>query len=193
MNKVSLVAAVLMGITFGGSAMSAPDDAASDWQTVATAQFRVLWKTLTWAELSVDPIERTPIDILDASYSKALQIQYGVDVSADRLRMLAWESINDGWSASQIAEHKSTLDAFFAAFRDVEKGDVYKLRWRPQVGLELLLNETKLSRVQDADVATMILSIWLGPAAVSEKQRQTLLEQWRNTVGSAMASSQEIA
>lgn len=182
MNKIQLTAAALCGILLCQPVIAAGGIAAPNWQTVANAEFRLLWKTLTWAELAVDPEQKNPQDILDAGYAKALQIRYGVGVTADRLKSLAWKSVEDGWEPSQIERHRSKLESFFTHFVDVEKGDVYLLRWQPEAGLELLLNQTLLVQETNADAATMILSIWLGPAAVSDKQRQALLDQWRTAL-----------
>ena len=78
-----------------------------------------------------------------------------------------------------MAPHRDDITRFNSWYLGVEKGDRYQLRWQTDVGLQLQHNDTVLGTLQDPEAAKLILSVWLGPAAVSESQRDRFLDAWQ--------------
>lgn len=168
---LSVPAAVLPGeLSHAGTAL----------EKVGEVDYRFLWKRITTAGLYVDENRPRPAPgILAVDYPKAVLIEYGVGVSAERFRDMTRDSLAEAWPASELAEHAAAIDRLCNWFRDVEKGDRYALYWIPDNGLTLILNGEALGRIEDARAAQIILSLWLGRAAVSDEQRDRLLAKWR--------------
>lgn len=164
-----------------GALLLAPGLARAGWQTAAAAEYSLLWKQLTYTELQVDPAQRPPpaMDILNPAYAKRIVIQYGVGVSAQRFREMTKASLDDAFGEQALAPHAADIERFCSWFKPVKKGDRYSLDWRPQRGLELSLNDQSLGQIGDPAAAAIILSVWLGKAAISESQRDQMLAQWR--------------
>ncbi|WP_289083255.1 chalcone isomerase family protein [Spongiibacter tropicus] len=154
---------------------------ATPWETVAADRFKLLWKELTYTQLQVDPRQEAPAnnDILSPGYSKQIIIEYALSVSAERFRDLTQEQLEDTYDDAQLAPHRDDIARFNSWYLGVEKGDRYQLRWQTDVGLQLQHNDTVLGTLQDPEAAKLILSVWLGPAAVSESQRDRFLDAWQ--------------
>ncbi|MBB3047248.1 hypothetical protein FHR99_001484 [Litorivivens lipolytica] len=148
---------------------------------VAEARYSVLWKRITDVALYVDSSQLQPAsgDILDPGYRKYLTIEYGLSVSAERFRKMTREQLAEHWSAEDLSRHSETVDTFCSWLTAVEEGDRYAVYWLPEQGLTLALNGEIQGTLNDPDGAALVLSIWLGKAAISESQRDELLSQWR--------------
>lgn len=151
------------------------------WQTVAEAEVKLLWKTLAVTRLSVVPASAPPgdRDILNPGYAKQIEIEYGLGVSAERFRSMTRKALDSTYSESLLAAHRESLEQFSTWYLPVEKGDRYRLSWQPGEGLTLFHNDIPLGRVENSRAAQLILSVWLGPAAVDEGLRDEVLNDWR--------------
>ena len=74
---------------------------------------------------------------------------------------------------------RDSVDTFCDWLQAVESGDRYAVYWLPDSGLTLALNGVTQGSLNDPAGAALVLSIWLGKAAISEGQRDELLAQWR--------------
>jgi hypothetical protein len=166
-------------LVFFGSVSAAPG--MGTWQTVAKAEVKLLWKTLAVTRLSVVPTATPPGDgdILNPGYAKQIEIEYGLGVSAERFRSMTRKALDTTYPESLLATHREVLEQFGAWYLPVEKGDRYRLSWLPEQGLTLFLNDIRLGQVENAQAAQLILSVWLGPAAVDEDLRDEVLKDWR--------------
>ncbi len=173
-----LVPALALGFIFAVPAWAA------DWQTVAADRYKLLWKELTYTELQIDPRQSAPAsgDILDPAYGKQIVIEYGLAVSAERFRKLTLDCLADNYSDAELAAHRSAIGQFNSWYLGVEKGDRYRLSWQPEQGLSLYHNQRHLGTLNEPEAAAIILSVWLGRAAVSESQRDYFLGEWRRAV-----------
>jgi hypothetical protein len=156
------------------------------WERVSGESYKILWKSLTFTELKIDPRQSMPAggDILDPQYSKNIVIHYHLGVAAEHFRRLTLESLNSAYTEEELAAAKADIERFCSWYEDVNRGDSYSLSWRRDEGLLLSLNTRQLGNIIDPDAAALILSVWLGEAAVSGKQRDAILASWREGVGS---------
>ena len=154
---------------------------ATPWETVAADRYKLLWKELTYTQLQVDPRQSAPTnnDILSPGYSKQIIIEYAISVSAERFRDLTQDQLEEAYDDEQLAPYREDIARFNNWYLGVEKGDRYQLRWQAGVGLQLQHNDTLLGTLQDPEAAKLILSVWLGQAAVSESQRDRFLAAWQ--------------
>ena len=149
---------------------------AAQWVDVGSAKYRFLFKTITTASLAVSP-DLQADDWLSPAYPKRLRIDYGMAVSAERLSDMFMETIEASYGPDLLGQ-RAEVEAFVKAFRPVEKGDHYQLQW---AGGELLLslNQQPLHRLNNPQVAQMLLSVWMGEQPISRKQRSLLYAQWQ--------------
>lgn len=149
---------------------------------VTEARYSVLWKRITDVALYVDPGQPQPDsgDILDPAYSKYLTIEYGLSVSAERFEKMSRDLLEDNWPAEVLAANREGIDTFCGWLRAVEKGDRYAIYWLPGSGLTLALNGNVQGSMSSEEASAIVLSLWLGRAAVSESQRDELLASWRS-------------
>ena len=154
---------------------------ASEWTTVSSDTFKLLWKPITYTELQVDSAQSRPAnaDILDSGYAKRVVIEYKLDVSAERFSDMTQDALADAFDEAELAPYQQDVDRFCSWYLGVDKGDRYSLAWRPKRGLLLSHNDRELGVIENPDAAAMILSVWLGRAAVSESQRDAMLKDWR--------------
>ena len=158
--------------------------AAASWHTVSAETFSLLWKDLTYTQLQVDPQQALPLsgDILTPDYAKQIIIEYKVGVSAARFRKMTQTALTDAYSAEELAGATADIAHFCDWYKSVEKGGQYRLTWRPELGLRLYFNDEYLGEIRDPNAAALILSVWLGRAAVSESQRDIMLAAWRQSL-----------
>ncbi|MBW2940950.1 chalcone isomerase family protein [Zhongshania aquimaris] len=157
---------------------------ATEWQTVSSETYTLLWKDLTFTRLQVDPQQALPEngDILNPSYAKQIIIEYKVGVSAERFQKMTNKALEGAFSEQELAPAAADIARFCSWYLAVEKGDHYQLTWVPDEGLGLALNGRQLGIVSSPESAAIILSVWLGRAAVSEEQRDTMLAAWREAL-----------
>lgn len=60
-----------------------------------------------------------------------------------------------------LEKMRPSLDKINAAYRDVRKGDEYKLVYEPGQGTTLFLNNVSLVKINDAEFARAYFGIWL--------------------------------
>jgi hypothetical protein len=180
----------LLMVVFSMSALAEP----AQWQTAASAEYKLLWKRLTYTELQIksDQLDTVPDNILSTDYAKRIVIQYGVGVSAERFRDMTRDSLDDAFSKQELAPYNRQIEEFCGWFDAVEKDDRYSLTWEPNRGLTLARNASPVGVVKDADAAAIILSVWLGRAAISESQRDDMLAQWRQFTQSHQVSASKL-
>lgn len=164
--------------------MSGPLMAQENWRTVSAETFSLLWKDLTFTRLQVDPRQALPSggDILKPDYAKQIIIEYKVGVSAERFRNMTEKALASTYTEAELAPAAADIAEFSSWYKSVERGDRYRLSWQPDIGLQLYLNDAYLGVIQDPHSAALILSVWLGKAAVSESQRDTMLAAWRSAI-----------
>lgn len=148
---------------------------AAQWVDVGSAKYRFLFKTITTASLAV-PSGLTADDWLAPEYPKRLRIDYGMAVSAERLSAMFMDTIEASYGTDLLGQ-RAAVESFANSFKAVAKGDHYQLQW---AGGELLLslNQQPLHRLNNPQVAQMLLSVWMGEQPISRKQRNLLYAQW---------------
>lgn len=187
-RRIVLAAGVLLGMVQAGllNAQTFEPSLVVGERTltrVAEARYSVLWKRITDVALYVDTEQSAPESILDPDYAKYLTIEYGVSVSAERFEKMSRDLLAENWPEDTLARHAAAIDAFCDWLEAVESGDRYAVYWLPSQGLTLALNGRELGTLQnDPNGAAVVLSLWLGQAAVSESQRDELLAVWRRSL-----------
>jgi len=106
---------------------------------------------------------------------KRLEIQYLRGFSAEQFRQATEAKIADNVDAETLGRLRPRIDELNALYRNVEQGDRYALTYLPGKGTELSYNGRPLGRVEGAEFATAVFSIWLGSAPVDEGLKRELL------------------
>lgn len=119
---------------------------------------------------SIEAVNATPTD-----HALSLRFEYGRSFTREQLIAQGDKALQAEFSAEEIAQHAATLQKLNEAYRDVEKGDAYRLDYQPDQGLSLALNGQPLVTIDDPAFARFYLKIWLGQREECEPIRRQLL------------------
>lgn len=111
--------------------------------------------------------------ILD-DFPKCLELYYYRTIKSDQFAVAAWETLRKGWDEKRRNAEKSAIDRIHALYKDVSKGDRYRLIYIPDVGTRLFLNGKSLGCVEGAGFAEVYFSIWIGKTPMDLKLRDML-------------------
>lgn len=106
---------------------------------------------------------------------RRLEIEYFWGIPAPLFAEATVDGIRKNVDPESFDRLAPRIERFNALYADIEPGDRYQLTYRPGVGTELALNGRVLGRVEGADFAAALFSIWLGDAPFSESMKEQLL------------------
>ena len=106
---------------------------------------------------------------------RRLEIQYFWAIEAEGFADATDEGIARNVDDATFAALRPRIDRLNTLYRDVEPGDRYALTYLPGSGTELSLNGAPLGRIEGADFAAAVFSIWLGKAPLDESLKRRLL------------------
>jgi len=72
-------------------------------------------------------------------------------------------------------EQQAELKLFHESYQAVQDGDTYALKYSPQLGLELFLNDRLLGKLKTQPLASQYFNIWLGQEPFDETLKKELL------------------
>jgi hypothetical protein len=110
-----------------------------------------------------------------ADTPKRLEIQYFYGFSAEDFVRSTHAGIAANVAPAALEALRERIDALGRLYLPVEPGDRYALSYVPGAGTELALNGRVLGRVDGADFAAAVFSIWLGPSPIDETLKRDLL------------------
>ncbi|UOG90887.1 MAG: chalcone isomerase family protein [Candidatus Thiothrix sulfatifontis] len=128
------------------------------------------------AELSVSP-GATRANVLDASVSRCLKLDYAVELTADKFTLAAETVLKRQHDAATLAKIQPQLDQLHAAYVDVKPGDIYQMCYDTKTqATSLLLNGKAVTQVKSAAFAQVYFGIWLGEKQpIAQELREQLL------------------
>jgi hypothetical protein len=101
-------------------------------------------------------------DVLSARRSFCLRLTYNVDLTAENFITAAEEILSRQYSQSELASYRPQLDKLHQAYRDVTKGDRYRLCYdAASQSTRLILNNETLVSVFSPGFAILYAGIWL--------------------------------
>ncbi len=108
------------------------------------------------------PAEAGLTDVLQARSSFCLRLTYSVDLTAENFITAAEEILARQYSQSELASYRPQIDQLHQAYRDVTKGDRYRLCYdADRQSTQLILNNEILVRVVSPEFAVLYAGIWL--------------------------------
>jgi hypothetical protein len=117
----------------------------------------------------------TPIgEVLARGTAKCLDIAYQRSISASDLRRSASEVLKRQLPAETLRRLQPDIERLGAAYRDVSRGDRYRLCYAPGYGTTLFRNGEPQIDVRGAAFAAAYFGIWLsaeGPLSATVRQR----------------------
>jgi hypothetical protein len=111
-----------------------------------------------------------------ADVPKRLELEYFHAIKAKDFVELTNTWIARNNKDEKVAQIRTQIDRFNALYQAVEPGDRYAITYQPGHGTELSLNGTVLGKIEGADFARALFSIWLGPNPVSKSLKSALLQ-----------------
>lgn len=120
-------------------------------------------------------------NILAEETSRCLKLDYAVSIKAADFARGADAILSRQHDPATVAAVKAEIDKLHQAYRDVKKGDAYRLCYEAQSrDTTLFLNEEKLISITSAQFAEIYFGIWLGARApIDENLRDKLLSPLR--------------
>lgn len=109
-----------------------------------------------------------------AAQPHMIRLHYHRSLTEENFRESTTEGIekNSRTNAAALAEPLAEVNALY---RDVEKGDEYRVVYDPEAGVSLYLNDTHQGTIAGGeDFARAYLGIWIGPDALSSSMRDKL-------------------
>ncbi|WP_371925434.1 chalcone isomerase family protein [Herbaspirillum sp. WGmk3] len=152
--------------------------AAQPWREALPAQIQTVGSgTMTWLGFRIYQATLWAAQKpLDESQPFALQLDYKVKISRDKLASTSIEEIQRMSPAPiagpTLARWKSELNR---AFVDVADGDELVGVYLPQRGMRLYDRDKMLAEIADPELARSFFNIWLGQPSRDESLRRRLL------------------
>ncbi len=108
------------------------------------------------------PADAGLTDVLQARSSFCLRLTYSVDLTAENFITAAEEILSRQHTQSELASYRSQIEQFHQAYRDVTKGDRYRLCYDAATqSTQLILNNEILVSVFSPEFAIFYAGIWL--------------------------------
>jgi len=139
---------------------------------LALLRYRVVFRAYV-AAFYLPP--QTPSDAALSDIPKQLEIEYFWALEASDIARLGEEIVERNVSPAEFEKLRERLSRIDTAYRNVDPGDRYALRYAPGVGTELALNGETLVTIPGADFAKAYFSIWWGPRPLDENLKHKLL------------------
>lgn len=113
-------------------------------------------------------------DLLQAGTSRRLEIEYFVDIDAERIAALAERQLRGQLSDVAWQRLAPRVQAWHLHFRDVRAGDRYAMQYSDR-SLTLSLNGELVASVPDPELAAAYFGLWLGDQPIDADLRRALL------------------
>jgi len=141
--------------------------------------FKVSEGTATWlffdiyqASLYVDSSKKSlPNNFLEDSESLKLKLCYLKEITPD----IFIEGANKVLPKDISPQLKKEVERLHMAYQAVKPGDCYTLKYTPQGGTTLLLNEASIFSSSEPGFKAVYFGIWLGENPLSEDLKANLL------------------
>ncbi|GAB4189584.1 MAG: hypothetical protein Tsb002_16740 [Wenzhouxiangellaceae bacterium] len=106
---------------------------------------------------------------------KQFTIALSRDASGSRLQDMAEDLLEENLGDEVV--DNGLFDCITQFYIDASEDDLYDVRYIPQQGLELRLNDEILATCDDHDQAHLYFSIWFGEEPFNQRLKQALLER----------------
>ena len=121
------------------------------------------------------PAGVTPDDIASEALPLSLELAYLTSVSKDNIIKAADVALQRQHDPARLAQYAAQVTQLHESYRDVGKGDRYRLDLDPAKGVGLYLNDEELVYFADADFGRFYIGIWLDEPPLSQPLRTALL------------------
>jgi len=110
---------------------------------------------------------------------RCLEFYYYRTIKAEQFATAAWDTLNKAFDKKVLDRNKAAIDKLHGIYKNVKKGDRYRLIYVPGKGTTLYLNGKALGTVEGSEFSKVYFSIWLGKKSLDEKLRARLLGKKR--------------
>lgn len=138
--------------------------------------YRMFFKLYDVALFSDSSADIDADSLLDGSNRVYLEFDYLRKIDKSTILKSSKSIIPKNMSDAEFASINDRVRMINEAYRTVGKGDRSALSFIPGQGTTLWINEEAVLTVPGEDFARLYFRIWLGPAPISEKMRDALLE-----------------
>lgn len=148
-----------------------------NYLVVGSGEIRYLGFIEVYEATLYSPMAVKKDDLLNASSSRCLQLNYYVDLKSEDFIEAANTVLAKQHDPEVLSPVQGEIDSLHNSYRDVSSGDTYTLCYSAgREETQLILNEEVLVTIQSAEFARLYFGIWLGEKnAISDKLRKNLI------------------
>ncbi len=159
-NKRLLVPAILLMLTVASVQVAA--DAGDGLVVRGEGNVRYMGFIRVYDAELLAPGDAMLTDVLQAQRSFCLRLTYSVALTAENFITAAEEILSRQYTPGELAGYRPQIDELHQAYRDVAKGDRYRLCYDADRQMtQLILNNETLVSVVSAEFAILYSGIWL--------------------------------
>lgn len=145
-------------------AIRSPAHAATELAPIGSGSVRYLGLIKVYDATLYAPPQASETAILGGEQSICLQLDYAVDVPSSAFIEAAETILARQHEPAVLARVQSQIDVIHGSYRDVGKGDSYRLCYDDTSGSSrLALNDEVLATVDSSEFAAIYFGIWLSP------------------------------
>jgi hypothetical protein len=158
----------------------------NSWPLRATGEVHYLKFIKVYDVSLYSPETLSAETILQAHISKCLKLDYAIDLSLDKFRLVTDKILKRQQSSSHLESIKKPLEQLQNAYKPVKKGDFYRLCYEAKTQmLRLEHNDSKLVEIRSEQLASTYLGIWLSNnKPISRPLYNRFFHAKKTTVGS---------
>lgn len=149
---------ILISVISSAQALSDPNK----WPLHAIGEVRYLKFIKVYDASLYSPGKINANNVLNANVSKCLKLDYAIDLSVDKFRLVTEKILQQQHSQAFLTKIKQPLETLQQAYKPVKKGDIYRLCYNGKnKKLSLEHNQQQLVEIQSEELAKAYLGIWL--------------------------------
>lgn len=122
------------------------------------------------------PVNAGSRQLLSDDVPVKLELAYHTRVTAAQIIKAAEVVLERQHGPGVLDTYRDQIRQLHASYRDVSRGDRYRLELKPGQGVHLYMNDELLITLEDEAFGRLYLGIWLGEDPLSDNLRTALLE-----------------
>lgn len=116
-------------------------------------------------------------ELLQGSAAQQYSVLLTRDAKGEQLRDMAIDSLQDNFDATALAKRQPVFNCMTSAYSNTKEGSRIDVRYLPQQGLSMLVNDELVADCGGETEAAGYFSIWFGDDPFNASMRDKLLSQ----------------
>jgi len=143
-----------------------------EWYLISNATATWMWLDIYEADLYANS-SKLPNDFLDDGVPLKLTLCYLRSMTPD----IFIEGANQALPSDLSLQLQGEVNRLHDAYQAVNSGDCYSLVYKPNIGTQLLLNDTLVFNSKELGFKALYFGVWLGDTPLSNSLKESLVGQ----------------